>query len=299
MPIKGQKNAQKTQKSDSPVQQANEGAMLTADASEANQASVSSELVSHPDVMSAIKSMQTDFASRFDSLLNAIRGVQNEIQLIATRVSQTEDRIGNNEDDIATLKKDNCTLKGELEALTRKVDDLENRSRRSNLRLVGLPEKAEGRDMCSFLVKWIPEVLGTVSFPGPLIIERAHRIGRPPEADSAATGPAPRPRAVVMKFLNYADKTRVMRAAREMGTVLYEGKKVMFFPDISSELLKQRKTYDPVKKLLASFSIPDLRFGIIHPAKLLVTHKGKRHVFDNASQANVFAQQFKEEGGYP
>ncbi|KAK7938362.1 hypothetical protein WMY93_001688 [Mugilogobius chulae] len=247
MPIKGQKNAQKTQKSDSPVQQANEGAMLTADASEANQASVSSELVSHPDVMSAIKSMQTDFASRFDSLLNAIRGVQNEIQLIATRVSQTEDRIGNNEDDIATLKKDNCTLKGELEALTRKVDDLENRSRRSNLRLVGLPEKAEGRDMCSFLVKWIPEVLGTVSFPGPLIIERAHRIGRPPEADSAATGPAPRPRAVVMKFLNYADKTRVMRAAREMGTVLYEGKKiyalVLSIPQSSWLRTKEKDTF--------------------------------------------------------
>ncbi len=37
--------------------------------------------------------------------------------------------------------------------------DLETRSRLNNLRLVRLPEGAEGQDPCSFLEKWIPEVL--------------------------------------------------------------------------------------------------------------------------------------------
>lgn len=306
MPGKNSKQTQKHQKSDPPGESeppASEGttAMLLEDASEANEANqpdgdtgANKPGLAPSDVMSAIKSLQVDFASRFDGLLHAIQGVQNETQSIATRVSQAEDRIGTNEDDIAALKAENSILKSELAALSRKVDDLENRSRRSNLRLVGLPEKAEGGDMCAFLTKWIPEVFGTGIFPGPLIIERAHRIGRPPEMNTAA---AARPRAVMIKFLNYGDKTRVMRAAREMGTVLYNNStKIMFFPDVSAELLKQRKTYDAVKKVLVSLAIPDLRFGVIHPAKLLVTHQGKRHMFDNASQANRFAQQLKDGG---
>lgn len=39
------------------------------------------------------------------------------------------------------------------------VIDLEARSRSSNLRLVNMPEKAEGDDACCFLEKWIPEAL--------------------------------------------------------------------------------------------------------------------------------------------
>lgn len=66
-----------------------------------------------------------------------------------------------------------------MEELTRKVDDLENRSRRFNLRLVGLLEGEEGPDMCAFLETMIPEVFG--EFPKPLLIERAHRVGRPPD----------------------------------------------------------------------------------------------------------------------
>lgn len=40
------------------------------------------------------------------------------------------------------------------------MDELENRCRRSNLRLVGLPEKTEQWDMASFLQTWLMELLG-------------------------------------------------------------------------------------------------------------------------------------------
>lgn len=97
-------------------------------------------------------------------------------------------------------------LKAAVESLS--VDDLENRSCRSNLRLVGLPVKMEGKDMCAFLEKLLPEILGPENFPGPLVIERVHRIGRLSEDRSDSP-----PRAVIMKFLNYADKLRTMKAA--------------------------------------------------------------------------------------
>ncbi|KAK1895150.1 LINE-1 retrotransposable element ORF1 protein [Dissostichus eleginoides] len=118
-------------------------------------------------------------------------------------------------------------------------------SRRSNLRLVGIPERKEGTDMCAFLEKWIPDVLGASNFPGPLLIERAHRIGKVTDAEAQ---PPARPRVVIMKFLNYADKSRIMQAARMKGPILLDNQRVMFFPDISAQLLKRRKVFDGVKR---------------------------------------------------
>jgi len=78
-----------------------------------------------------------------------------------------------------------------------------------------------------------------------------------------------------------------MMAARSKGEILYNNQRVMFFPDVSAHLVRQRKVFDSVKKELASPSIPTLRYGIIHPAKLLVTVKGRRHIFDTAAGATV------------
>ena len=98
-----------------------------------------------------------------------------------------------------------------------------------------------------------------------------------------------------MKFLNYADKVRVMKAARSKGRILVDDKNVIFFPDVSAYLLKRRKVFDSAKKELASLSNRDLRYGIIHPATLLVTIKGRRHTFDTASEAEAFVQELKSE----
>ncbi len=42
-------------------------------------------------------------------------------------------------------------LKDQLERLTEKMTDMEDRCRRNNVRLVGLPEGMEGPDAASFL----------------------------------------------------------------------------------------------------------------------------------------------------
>lgn len=97
-----------------------------------------------------------------------------------------------------------------------------------------------------------------------------------------------------MKFLKYADKFRVMKAARSKGEILYDNQRVMFFPDVSADLVRRRKIFDSVKKELASLSIPTLRYGIIHPAKLLVTVEGRRHIFDTAAAAKDFVHGLKD-----
>ncbi len=216
-------------------------------------------------ILKAINTMKGEFVSRFDGLFRAIWGIQDELKVVSVRVTEAEDRIGTNEDDIPSLKSQNTTMKAAIEELVSKVDDLENQARRSNLHLVGLPEKEERSDMCAFLEKWIPTVLGEHNFPQPVLIERAHRIG----AARAEPGANVRPRVVIMKFLNYANRSRVIKAARSKGEILYENQRVMFFPDVSADRVRRSKVFDSVKKELASLSIPTLHYGIIHPAKLL------------------------------
>lgn len=142
---------------------------------------------------------------------------------MSVRVTEAEDRISTNQDHIVSLKTQTSTMKTVTEELVLKVDELENRARNLNLRLVGLPVKEEGTNMCAFLEKWIPGVLGEHNFPCPVLVERGHRIGEPSIVDiQAGDHSSVCPRVVIMKFLNYMDKSRFMKAAKSKGQILYD-----------------------------------------------------------------------------
>ncbi|GAA6080337.1 uncharacterized protein LOC111579457 [Tachysurus ichikawai] len=91
-------------------------------------------------------------------------------------VDEAERRISSPEDSAATAEWQLTRLKEMVYQLQAKIDDLENRGRRKNLKIVGLPEKSEGSgSLSAFLRDMIPKWLDLpVDFPA-LDIERAHR----------------------------------------------------------------------------------------------------------------------------
>lgn len=89
--------------------------------------------------------------------------------------AHAEQRISGAEVNVNELLTKVSTLENTLKTLTDKVD-LECRSRRNDVRLVGLPEKAEGQDAAEFLERWLPGAMGVEPRKAP-VIERAHRIG--------------------------------------------------------------------------------------------------------------------------
>lgn len=62
-----------------------------------------------------------------------------------------------------------------------KADDLENRSRRSKLRIINILEKTERQDIVGFLEQLIPKVLDGDDSPLPVVIKRAHHVGKVPD----------------------------------------------------------------------------------------------------------------------
>ena len=242
-----------------------------------------------PDaILAAINSLKAESLERHREVLDGIAHIRTDLDTIRGRLTTAETRISDTEDTAAQLTAKMTKLETQVKFLTEKNEDLENRSRRSNLRLIGLPESAEGRDAEAFLEKWLPDILGAENFPTAVRIERAHRIPSFPTGPAKSTRSAPFPRPLIMKFLNFKDKVCVMKAAQAKGKVMYENRQVKFFSDFSAEVQRQRKAYDAVKQRLRSEGI---QYGLQFPAKLRITHGGKNYTFLSPQDVHVFIRK--------
>lgn len=143
---------------------------------------------------------------------------------------------------IQTLIRDNKHLR-------EKVDDLENRSRRNNLRILGLPEDIPQQELANICEKEIPELL---RLPASCKVERAHRLGPDLRSAKRDTNPnvsrtAEKPRQVIVKYLDYADKTNILRTFRALkNNLTLRGHKLLIFGDFSAEVTQKRRAFSAV-----------------------------------------------------
>uniref|UniRef100_H2ZU79 L1 transposable element RRM domain-containing protein n=1 Tax=Latimeria chalumnae TaxID=7897 RepID=H2ZU79_LATCH len=203
--------------------------------------------------------------------------INNKLDSITSRLDMLERRISDIEDRVYHLE----NVISEVHRLSEKCDNLENRARRSNLRLIGLPEGIEGKDPISFMEKLLVEVLGETTFPGRVKIKRAHRALRPRPSEGE------RPRIMIFKLLRFPDKMRILRRAREIGQLTYQNQNIFFFPDISVELQAKRRVYGG----LASLRLP---FSLLHPAKLRVSLREGPKFFTDPEEATRFLKQLPD-----
>lgn len=145
--------------------------------------------------------------------------------------------------------------------LGNKVKDQEDWGRRSNLRLVGLPEKPK---VSSFLENWLLTALGDMLTSAPTT-EQAHQIGQVNSSQPSA----PKPWA---------------RRQKEMH---FENQRVNFFPDLLAETPQQPQWFDGVK---AQFRSMNIHYGLFYPAQLVITHDGWRLIFKSVAEAENFLQ---------
>ncbi|RXN27170.1 LINE-1 type transposase domain-containing 1 [Labeo rohita] len=79
-----------------------------------------------------------------------------------------------------------------------------------------------------------------------------------------------------------------------MGIVKYQEHKVMFFPDFSVAVRKQRKQFDDVKKRLQVLNVP---YRFVYPAKLSFMHKGQWKICETAGDVQKCIEEFGEAPG--
>uniref|UniRef100_A0A3B3ZST6 L1 transposable element RRM domain-containing protein n=1 Tax=Periophthalmus magnuspinnatus TaxID=409849 RepID=A0A3B3ZST6_9GOBI len=178
-----------------------------------------------------------------------------------TRKTQREmekKSLNDNSDKMTAMEKSYETLSKEYKKVWEKCLDLENRSRRQNLRFVGVTEGAEGGDVSRFLAHLLQQVLGADNFESPPLIDRAHRTGTPQNRRDG------RPCALLARMHYYADKEKILRLSREKGGLSY------------NEVSRLRTSFNQVKAKLRAVGVP---YSLYYPARLTINVKGSTHVF--------------------
>ncbi len=189
----------------------------------------------------------------------SVKELREEFEAIATAAKQTRDRV--NSAQAAAREDRRAVLRNQLERLTEKMTDIEDRSRRNNVRLVGLPEGADGPNAAGFLrvnlSKWIPFLRGR-----DIEIDRAHRVydgGRGSD----------RPRTLIFRVLRWHDRSEILKGAWQAYLVkcAQDNVTLLFFPDFSPATTIRRKAFNPVLKKMTF---------LIYQAVIKLRRKGSR-----------------------
>ncbi|KAJ1218364.1 hypothetical protein NDU88_005944 [Pleurodeles waltl] len=166
------------------------------------------------------------------SLTLETKSMRSDIVGFQSRVTGLEQRMGSLEAQ-ATASQDRDQ---DLLYLRSKLIDMEDRSRRDNIRLLGIPENEEGTDMQAFLSSTLSK-LTSLDFDPPLEFQRAHRVG-PKRSDKPS-----RPRPIFACLLRHNKTRQILQAARSHGPFRVDQHDIRITADYSKETNERRKAF--------------------------------------------------------
>lgn len=121
-------------------------------------------------------------------------------------------------DDVTALQRQVTRLNSEVGKLTEKCENLEGRSRRHNIRIIGVPEGVEGSWPRDFVADLLKDVL---SLDEKSLIDRVHR--------TRCTGEA---LTLILRLHYYHVLEDILRQASAAKQFSFRGKRIQIFPTI-------------------------------------------------------------------
>ncbi|KAL2086011.1 hypothetical protein ACEWY4_019331 [Coilia grayii] len=210
---------------------------------------------------------------------NQVEGLERSVQRLQSRCDSTQSAARHDRDQVNAMR-----LK--LDELSAKLSEMEDRSRRSNLRLIGLKEGQEGDDCIGFLKAnlpiWIPSLADR-----DIKIERAHRLYTDKATSNNAQSNTARPRTIIFKLLDYTDRQAILSGARAVYPVKHRGDTLHFFPDFSADITRKRKAFTDVRKRIEALGIQTF---LLFPATLKITYRGRQIYCRSQLDAEHFVQ---------
>ncbi|KAL1254315.1 hypothetical protein QQF64_016544 [Cirrhinus molitorella] len=145
------------------------------------------------------------------NMIESSNSAVNELRQDITRQTELgkslQGRMDSMNANMRAVKQEVNTHQQEITDLHDKLVEMEDRSRRCNVRLVGLPESAEGENAVQFLQEHLPKWIPSLQGDGKIEIQRAHRIYGSREKTN-------RPRTLIFRLLRYQDRERILNGAR-------------------------------------------------------------------------------------
>ncbi|KAJ1182604.1 hypothetical protein NDU88_007791 [Pleurodeles waltl] len=139
------------------------------------------------------------------SLTLETKSMRSEIASFQSRVTELEQRMGLVEAQATVSRNRNQ----DLLYLRSKLTDMEDRSRRDNIRLHGIPENEECADMQAFMSSTLSK-LTSLDFDPSIEFQRAHRVG-PKRPDNPS-----RPQPISACLLRHNQTRQILRAIMDL-----------------------------------------------------------------------------------
>uniref|UniRef100_A0A5F8GUQ8 L1 transposable element RRM domain-containing protein n=1 Tax=Monodelphis domestica TaxID=13616 RepID=A0A5F8GUQ8_MONDO len=187
---------------------------------------------------------------KFTHLQNQFYQSEKENQALKARIRQLEDNDRVKEQELIKQSQNTKKLEENIKYLTNKVTDLENRGRRDNLRIIGLPEKPEINNKLDIVIQDIikencPEILEQ---GGNTATDRAHRTPSTLNPQKTTL------RNVIAKFQSSQTKEKILQEARKR-QFRYKGMPIRVTQDLESSTLNDRRAWNMIFRKARELSI--------------------------------------------
>lgn len=137
--------------------------------------------------MRAITSLSQNVTAKFTAISDTM---QATLAAVTGKVRDMEEAVNEHDGKLTSLETLCSNLQDDLNEQRKKLVDLESRSIRQNVRIIGIPEGAEMGKPVEFITKLIPALLGAVHFTNPtVVLDRAHHSPGPKSVDGARPRP--------------------------------------------------------------------------------------------------------------
>lgn len=171
-------------------------------------------------------------------------------------IQEQEQRISYVEKKINTLNVAHNTMvdsyqehSEEIPWLKQKIADLEDRSRRNNIKFRGVPESVSPQELGPYLLRFLKVLVPSVS-DTELLIDRSHCIPKLPFLKGEV------PRDVLAHIHFYRAKEEVLNAAKHLPTLPEPFVHIKLFSDLSATTMQTRKTLARITSTLRDHKIP-------------------------------------------
>ena len=178
--------------------------------------------------MKKIKDLKAEVRDRKDSLEFTQNFIENEVEKLETKLDNLEDKV-----------QDIWDYQIDPDYIQHKLIELEDRSRRNNIRIDGIEEE-EGETWEISEAKATKVFKEKLGIEKEIIIERAHRTKR-----NYKDKDKKRPRTIVLRLANFKDKNIILKSVNKL-----KGSDVYINKDFSRETTELRKKlWEEVKQL--------------------------------------------------
>ncbi|KAJ1097930.1 hypothetical protein NDU88_003046 [Pleurodeles waltl] len=173
--------------------------------------------------------LRDDLSALRQELATTVKELKGEVTELGQRVDTVERTCDRQEEELDHHRQEIIALQDSNRDLQYRLDDLEKRSRRSNVHIGGVPVQAIMGPLEGFVIRLFKHVVPALDDQD-IILDHTHRTGRPSQSLGQLQD-------ILTCLHYYKQKEQILTEVHDKNTKYFEGPKLYLFQDLSSQTL--------------------------------------------------------------